>query len=60
MIKWEKNRKRALKKNLAKIEEDLDNIYALNRSGVFNLQDMLKIQDLEYRKLNILGKGVET
>lgn len=48
VIKWERNHKREMKKELSQIEEDLEIVYTHNVSGVFLAQGKIRIEELEH------------
>ena len=56
VIKWETIRKHEMKKELIKIENEVDLIYANHPPGILSAVDKFKILDLDGKKLDILRK----
>jgi hypothetical protein len=53
-FKWERDKKFSLKKELSRIERELEDLYAQSHNGTLVTLEKRKVMELEARKLSIL------
>jgi len=60
VIKWDIDRKATIKQYLCHIELEVDRIFSLNRYGLLNFVDKMRIDEREGNKLEIFKKDEAT